>query len=314
MPLVCCCCDGGSVKRVVLLAAWHRGDPGLLLPPEEFSGYGTPIGSVPLDTEALSALISTGLYDIAPASLEADEHSVSVQIPFLKRRFWLPSRLDLPSPGGAVMLPIYVGTIPDDELALFAETLVPFFMDPDTVFVVSSDWSHWGPRYHYTYLPPNLSSSLPLSDQIKGLGALDKEAIDCVLALNASCLEDHVRRTQNQICGFDALRLFLLVLERAAESSGKEMGEVVATSLLDYSQRKESQEKQQQQQQQQQGAATAKATARAAAAALILVAAAAATAGASAAANSSSNKNTPTGAAKARSTGGTGGSKGFSVC
>ncbi|KAL8271182.1 hypothetical protein Esti_004843 [Eimeria stiedai] len=163
-----------SVKRVVLLAAWHSGEPGLFLPPEEFSGYGTPIGSVTLDTEALSALISTGLYDTVPASLEAEEHSVAVQIPFLKRVL----------PEGAVLLPIYVGTIPDDELALFAETLVPFFMDSDTVFVVSTDWSHWGPRYDYTYLPQNVSSSLPLSEKIK---MLDQEAIDCVLALNASC-------------------------------------------------------------------------------------------------------------------------------
>ncbi|KAL8430876.1 hypothetical protein Efla_005263 [Eimeria flavescens] len=167
-----------SVKRVVVLAAWHRGHPGLLLPPEEYSGFGTPIGSVPLDTEALSALLSTGLYDTAPKFMEADEHSIAVQIPFLKRVL----------PEGAVLLPIYVGTVADDELALYAETLVPFFMDPDTVFVISTDWSHWGPRH-----------------------ALDQKAIKCVLALDVSCLEEHVRETQNQICGFDALRLFLSV-------------------------------------------------------------------------------------------------------
>ena len=34
---------------------------------------------------ALSALLSTGLYDTAPRSLEAQEHSVAMQIPFLKR-------------------------------------------------------------------------------------------------------------------------------------------------------------------------------------------------------------------------------------
>ncbi|CDJ44682.1 hypothetical protein ETH_00039355, partial [Eimeria tenella] len=76
----------------------------------------------------------------------------------------------------------------------------------DTLFVISTDWSHWGPRSSYTYLPENVDKSLPLYKKIQ---ALDREAIDCVVNLNGSCLEEHVAKTGNRICGYDALLLFL---------------------------------------------------------------------------------------------------------
>ncbi|CDJ46938.1 hypothetical protein, conserved [Eimeria brunetti] len=194
-----------TVKRVVLLAAWHADGAGLLLPPEEFSAFGSPIGSITLDREALSALYSTGLYDTAPAEQEINEHSTSVQIPFLKRVL----------PEGALLLPIYVGTVADEDLLMYAETLAPFFMDPDTIFVISTDWSHWGRRFGYSYLPSNVDKSEPLHKKIEGLvvyalaQALDREAINCVLDLNASCLEDHIHKTENLICGYNALHIFL---------------------------------------------------------------------------------------------------------
>ncbi|CDI87997.1 hypothetical protein, conserved [Eimeria praecox] len=212
-----------TVKRVVLLATWHADAASLLLPPEEFSAFGTPIGSVPLDREALSALYSTGLYDTAPAELEIQEHSISVQIPFLKRVL----------PEGALLLPIYVGTIAEEDLPMYAETLAPFFMDPDTVFVISTDWSHWGPRFGYLYLPSNVDQSLPLYKKIE---ALDREAIDCVLNLDAVCLEEHIQRTGNLICGYSALHLFLRVLERVASASGAQHKDILSPSLLKYAQ------------------------------------------------------------------------------
>ncbi|CDJ57051.1 hypothetical protein, conserved [Eimeria maxima] len=163
-----------TVKRVVLLSTWHADAPSLLLPPEEFSALGSPIGSLPLDREALSALYSTGLYDTAPAEREIREHSVSVQIPFLKRVL----------PEGALLLPIYVGTIADEDMPMYAESLAPFFMDPDWVLA---------------------------NDTFVAWSALDREAINCVLSLNPSCLEEHVQRTGDTICGYGALHLFLRV-------------------------------------------------------------------------------------------------------
>ncbi|CDI78030.1 hypothetical protein, conserved [Eimeria acervulina] len=175
-----------TVKRVVLLATWHSDGSGVFLPPEEFTAFGSPIGSLPLDREALGALFSTGLYDTAPAELEVQEHSISVQIPFLKRVL----------PEGALLLPIYVGTIADEDLPMYAETLAPFFMDP----------------------------------------ALDREAVDCVLNLNAPCLEEHILKTGNLICGYSALILFLRVIERVASASGAQPEEILSPSLLKYAQ------------------------------------------------------------------------------
>ncbi|CDJ70430.1 hypothetical protein, conserved [Eimeria necatrix] len=203
------------VKRVLLLAPWHQEGFGLLLPPEEFTAFGTPI--------VLRALLSTGLYDTVAAAAEKDEHSIALQIPFLKTVL----------PEGTLLVPVYVGRLFKEDLSMYAETLVPFFMDPDTVFVISTDWSHWGPRSNYSYLPENVDKSLPLYKKIQ---ALDREAIDCVVNLNGSCLEEHVAKTHNRICGYDALLLFLRLLERVAESSGQRAEDLFSASLLAYSQ------------------------------------------------------------------------------
>ncbi|XP_026189708.1 protein memo-1 homolog [Cyclospora cayetanensis] len=123
-----------SLQRTLLwgLGSLEACGTGLMVPPQEYSGYGSPIDSVPIDTEALNALLHTGWYDIAPFALEKAEHSVAVQIPFLRRVL----------PEGALLLPIYVGSLIDEEL-------------------------------------PSLG------------------------------LENHMKKTRNQICGYDALRLFL---------------------------------------------------------------------------------------------------------
>ncbi|OEH74287.1 hypothetical protein cyc_03701 [Cyclospora cayetanensis] len=175
-----------TLKHVVLLASWHAKGTGLMVPPQEYSGYGSPIDSVPIDTEALNALLHTGWYDIAPFALEKAEHSVAVQIPFLRRVL----------PEGALLLPIYVGSLIDEELPSLAETLAILFKDP----------------------------------------ALDREAIDCVVNLDKTCLENHMKKTRNQICGYDALRLFLTVVERTAEMSGVQPRNLLSSGLLKYGQ------------------------------------------------------------------------------
>ncbi|CDJ44396.1 hypothetical protein, conserved, partial [Eimeria tenella] len=97
------------VKRVLLLAPWHQEGFGLLLPPEEFTAFSTPIGSVPLDGEVLRALLSTGLYDTVPAAAEKDEHSIALQIPFLKTVL----------PEGTLLVPVYVGRLFKEDLSMY---------------------------------------------------------------------------------------------------------------------------------------------------------------------------------------------------
>jgi MEMO1 family protein len=115
------------IRRVVLLGPSHRvGFRGLAL--SEAEGYRTPLGDVPLDVVAAHELAQLPQVRALDAA-HAEEHCIEVQVPFLQ------AVLD-----DFVLLPIVVGSAGAEEVAAVLE---PFWDDDATVFVVSSDLSHY---------------------------------------------------------------------------------------------------------------------------------------------------------------------------
>ena len=45
------------------------------------------------------------------------------------------------------LVPLMVGDVPENKYKAYAEVLLPLFLDEKTVFVVSSDFCHWGRRF-----------------------------------------------------------------------------------------------------------------------------------------------------------------------
>ncbi|MFP5383869.1 MAG: AmmeMemoRadiSam system protein B [Gammaproteobacteria bacterium] len=115
------------IRRVVLLGPAHRvAFQGLAT--STAAAWHTPLGDVPLDTQAatgLAALPQVHALDRA----HADEHSLEVQLPFLQRA------LDT-----FTLLPLVVGEASPGEVA---EVLERFWYDEHTLFVISSDLSHY---------------------------------------------------------------------------------------------------------------------------------------------------------------------------
>ena len=53
------------------------------------------------------------------------------------------------------LVPLMVGDIAEENYILYSEILLPLFMDERTVFVVSSDFCHWGQRFSFTHKFPD---------------------------------------------------------------------------------------------------------------------------------------------------------------
>lgn len=49
------------------------------------------------------------------------------------------------------IVPILVGSISPDVEATYGEILAPYLADSQNLFVVSSDFCHWGKRFSYTH-------------------------------------------------------------------------------------------------------------------------------------------------------------------
>lgn len=118
-----------GVKRVVLFGPAHRVPfYGMALPESE--AFATPLGDVLLDKESMQAvqkLPHVGIIDAAHVL----EHSLEVQLPFLQAVF-----------EDMELVPLCVGSVEADHVADLMERL---WGDEDTLFVISSDLSHFHP-------------------------------------------------------------------------------------------------------------------------------------------------------------------------
>ena len=101
---------------------------GMALP--ECEAFATPLGDVLLDRESMQAvqkLPHVGINDAAHAL----EHSLEVQLPFLQAVF-----------EDMELVPVCIGSVEADHVAELMENL---WDDENTLFVISSDLSHFHP-------------------------------------------------------------------------------------------------------------------------------------------------------------------------
>lgn len=116
-----------SIRRVVLLGPAHRVPfRGLAL--SSAAAFATPLGNVPLDTDALPLLEELPQVQVLDAA-HAAEHSLEVQLPFLQSVL-----------AEFTLVPLVVGDADAEEIH---QVLARLWGGPETLIVVSSDLSHY---------------------------------------------------------------------------------------------------------------------------------------------------------------------------
>jgi AmmeMemoRadiSam system protein B len=160
-----------TIQRVVLLGPTHRVPVrGLALP--SAASFATPLGTVDVDRKAAAAALMLPQVRTSEAA-HALEHSLEVQLPFLQATL-----------GEIRIVPFAVGDATPGEVAEVIELL---WGGPETVFVVSSDLSHY---HRYTEARD-----------------IDRATGEAILALSATL--DH-----EQACGATPINGLLLTARR----------------------------------------------------------------------------------------------------
>ncbi|KAK8849469.1 AmmeMemoRadiSam system protein B [Kwoniella newhampshirensis] len=135
-----------KTKRIFLLGPSHHAYLlGVAL--SRFESYETPVGDIPLDLSVIADLRKTGVFSDMKASVDEEEHSLEMHLPYIRHIF--KGRDDLK------LVPILVGHPDKTTTKKLSQVLGKYWDDEETFFVISSDFCHWGARFSCTPYYPN---------------------------------------------------------------------------------------------------------------------------------------------------------------
>jgi MEMO1 family protein len=192
-------------RAVILGFAHHGGPPGISIP--DLDEYETPLGGCALDRDTMERLAGHRPFQFVAEDRICD-HSVEIQLPLLQHA----------SPRTQVV-PLFVGRLDDREGVTAAETLAAL-CGPDTVFLVSSDLTHYGRAFGYQPFPADSKISARLAQ-------LDRGAMEAAASLDPRFFQESLERSGATVCGRSPIMLWLRTLAFAA-------GDEVFQETLDY--------------------------------------------------------------------------------
>lgn len=221
--------DPATVKQVVLIGPSHHAYlEGCALPGEEVTKYRTPLGDLPLDLDTLAELRKTNQFSALPMDVDEAEHSIEMQLPFLALLLHSPKR------PAATLVPMLVGQVDAKSEAHYGRLLAPLLMREGTVFVISSDFCHWGAQFGYTRVgSPGLAKTYrdgPHPDNAK-IEGLDREGMTLIEQQDADGFRKYLHREGNTICGRHPILVFLETLAAASGNTSP-----IAVDFVKYAQ------------------------------------------------------------------------------
>ncbi|KAG9244667.1 MEMO1 family [Calycina marina] len=221
--------DLSKAKRIFLLGPSHALYlPGCAL--SKHSKYATPLGDLVVDMETTKELKATGKFEEMSSNTDETEHSLEMHIPYiymmLSRNFSSPSEYP-------PLVPILVGSTKEAAEKLYGEILAPYLADPTSVFIISSDFCHWGLRFDYTHYisePGGEITSLakrsrpPTQPTIhESIGILDKHAMDAIEGGQHKEFLNELKRTENTICGRHPIGVVMAAMEVIKRTSTEDV-------------------------------------------------------------------------------------------
>ena len=190
-----------STGRIVLIAPSHRfAFNGIAV--GDYTELETPIGGLPVDLERQNTLAAAAdgiLLHHAARPLEA-EHALEVELPLIRRIF-----------GAIPVVPAVAGRIFPDDAKKLAAVFSPF-ADDETLFVISSDFTHYGRDFDYVPFTGNVR---------KKLRELDLAAAGVVAQGDPAGFGRFLAATGATICGAAPIKLALAALGGAGKVRGQ---------------------------------------------------------------------------------------------
>jgi len=193
-------------KRAVILGFAHRGGPSGIFTPN-IDAYQTPLGEVAVDRACADRLRAHHPFRMVAEDLVCD-HSVEIQLPLLQH-----------AAPHTQIVPLFVSRMDDRDRDAAAEALAAT-CDAETIFLVSSDLTHYGKAFGFQPFPADSKISARLAH-------LDHGVMEASASLDPHLFAEDIQKTGATVCGRAPIALWLRTLACAA-------GEEIFQEVLDY--------------------------------------------------------------------------------
>ncbi|KAF9082425.1 hypothetical protein BGX29_002646 [Mortierella sp. GBA35] len=199
----------------------------------------TPLGELTIDQEVNKELQKTGEFETMARDTDEDEHSIEMHLPYVYKVF--EDHID-----EIKIVPILVGALNKTSEQNYGKLLAPYLNDPQNLFIISSDFCHWGTRFDYTYYADDKSSSdsdspvvieslaprkggkknyAPPEGSLKiyeSIERLDREGMETIEKRDHAEFCQYLSRTKNTICGRHPIGVLLAALEHQQQQRTKQ--------------------------------------------------------------------------------------------
>jgi len=175
----------------------------------------TPLGNIAVDTNIIQELSKDKNFVQVKKKDEENEHSLEMQLPYIKLVF---------GERNFKIVPIMVGNLNESAEEYFGQIFSKYLEDERNLFVISSDFCHWGNNFDYTYYNSNDG------EIFQSIEKLDKRGIELIENQSPESFQGYLKETENTICGRHPIAVFLFALKHST------LGKKSTTKLLSYTQ------------------------------------------------------------------------------
>ncbi|KAF5305986.1 hypothetical protein FQA39_LY18951 [Lamprigera yunnana] len=194
-----------QIQRIIILGPSHYANvTGCAL--SSMSKYQTPLYDIDVDTKVNEYLQQTGKFQIMESFVEEEEHSIEMQLPYI-------AKVMQKYANQYTIVPVLVGVLNPVEQETYGRIFAQFLLEPSNLFIISSDFCHWGPRFQFTHYDESCG------EIHKSIEALDYAAMDILKQLSSVKFRRYLSKLKNTICGRYPILVLLKTIEEVCQNT-----------------------------------------------------------------------------------------------
>ncbi|XP_010579552.1 PREDICTED: protein MEMO1 isoform X1 [Aptenodytes forsteri] len=163
-------------------------------------------------------LWKTGMFERMSLQTDEDEHSIEMHLPYTAKA--MESHKD-----EFTIIPVLVGALSESKEQEFGKLFSKYLADPSNLFVVSSDFCHWGQRFRYSYYDESQG------EIYRSIEHLDKMGMSIIEQLDPVSFSNYLKKYHNTICGRHPIGVLLNAINELQKN-----GMNMSFSFLNYAQ------------------------------------------------------------------------------